>query len=100
MKISVTKNNVFLSDGVACRCSVSIYAGPWVKGVDPSTIKIRPKTVLAFPKEIKDAFEIENNSDLPIDYFEKDTIRLLPGHPLYDMAKAAVSQQSANGNLI
>ena len=95
MKISATKNNVFLSVGVAFRCSVSIYGGPWVAGVDPDTIKIRPKNVLNFPKEVADAFAIENNSDLAIDYFERDTIRLLPGHPLYDMAKTALAQQLA-----
>ena len=60
-------------------------------GVDASTIKIRPKKALSFPKEVADAFEVENNSDLRTDYFEKDCIRLLPGHPLYDMAKAAAN---------
>ena len=99
MKISGAKNRVALTVG-GVRCGVNIYAGPWVAGVDASTIKIRPKKALGFPKEVADAFEVENNSDLRADCFEKDCIRLLPGHPLYDMAKAAVSQQSANGNLI
>ena len=90
MKISGTKNRVALTVG-GVRCGVSIYAGPWVAGVDASTIKIRPKKALSFPKEVADAFEVENNSDLRTDYFEKDCIRLLPGHPLYDMAKAAAN---------
>jgi hypothetical protein len=38
-----------------------------------------------------DALSVENNSDIQSDYFERDCVRLLPGHPLYKMAKAAVA---------
>ena len=90
MKISGTKNRVALTvDGV--RCAVSVQAGPWVPGVNPSMIKIRPKKSLDFPKAVVDALEVENNSDIHADHFEKDCIRIFPGHPLYDMAKAAAN---------
>ena len=69
------------------RCGITISAGPWVEGVNPDTIKIRPKKY-SFTQEIAEAFAVENNSDSLTDYFEKDCIRLLPGHPLYDAAKA------------
>ena len=70
------------------RIGVTYSAGPWVPGVDPATIKIRPRKY-AFPAEMRECFAIENNSDLQVDYFEKDSIRLLPGHPLYAAVKAA-----------
>jgi hypothetical protein len=89
MKISGTKNRVTLTvNGV--RCGITVSAGPWVAGVDPNQIKIRPKKY-SFPKAIVDAMNVENNSDSITDYFEKDCIRLMPGHPLYDMAKASAN---------
>lgn len=65
------------------------YAGPggWVNGVDQTTIKIRPKKY-SFPREIAEAFAIENNSDSMTDYFEKDCIRITSAHPLYEQIKA------------
>ena len=90
MKISGTKNRVALTVG-GVRCAITVQPGPWVPGVDPSMIKVRPKKSLDFPKSVVDALEVENNSDIQTDYFERDCIRLLPGHPLYDMAKAAAN---------
>jgi hypothetical protein len=73
------------------RAGVTYATGPWV-GIDQATIKVRPKRY-SFPKEFFDAFAIENNSDMQTDYFEKDCIRLLPGHPYYEAVKlAAVAQ--------
>ncbi len=70
------------------RAGIRIDAGPWVDGVPADLIKIRCKKG-SFPAEFREAIKIENNSDMREDYFEKDCIRLMPGHPLYDQAKAA-----------
>ncbi len=89
MKISGTQNRATLAvNGV--RCGITVQAGPWVSGVNPDLIKIRPKKH-SFPSEVIDALSVENNSDSRSDYFERDCVRLLPGHPLYQMAKAAVA---------
>jgi hypothetical protein len=69
------------------RCGVTVSKGPWIAGVDPRTIKLRAKKGY-FPTEVKAAFSVENNSDILTDYFEGDSMRLLPGHPLYDLAAA------------
>lgn len=87
MKITGNSNRVTLSAN-GKRCGITVTTGPWVEGVNPDLIKIRPKK-WAFPAEIVEALAVENNSDSREDYFEKDAIRLLPGHPLYDQAKAA-----------
>lgn len=68
------------------KCRIFIHTGPWIDGINPDLIKIRPKDNL-FPIEIKSALAVENNSDIMTDYFESDCIRLLPGHSLYQMAK-------------
>ncbi len=70
------------------RAGVYYTVGPWITGVDPSTIKITPKQY-SFPAEFRSAFAIENNSDGMTDYFERDSIRITSTHPLYDQVLAA-----------
>ena len=84
MTIKLSKNLLTVNGK---RCGVHILGGPWVPGVNPDLIKIRPKRN-AFPAGFRDALKIENASDMMTDYFEADTIRLLPGHPLYPQARA------------
>jgi hypothetical protein len=69
------------------RASVSICADPWVDGVPRELIKLRSRKG-AFPAEFREAFKVESNSDIMTDYFEADTIRLMPNHPLYAKAKS------------
>lgn len=85
-KITISAKNITVNGK---RVRVSYATGPWVKGVDPATIKIRPWTGNFFPAEVREAFAIENNSDAMTDYFEGDSIRLLPGHPFYGAVKEA-----------
>jgi hypothetical protein len=70
------------------RAGVTYATGPWINGVDPTTIKIRPKKY-SFPREIAEAFVIENSSDGMTDYFEKDCIRITSAHSLYAQVKEA-----------
>lgn len=69
------------------RVGVTYSAGPWVPGVNPDLIKIRPRNGSSLAA-LREHFAIENNSDLREDYFEKDSIRVLPSHPLYATVKA------------
>lgn len=64
------------------RVSVSYVRGPWVEGIDPAMIKIRPKVGHDLSALIP-FFVVENNSDSREDYFEADSVRVLPTHPLY-----------------
>ena len=86
-KITGTKNISLTANGE--RCGIVICGGPWVEGVNPDLIKIRPKKDL-FPASFKSILQVENNSESMTDYFEADCIRLLPGHALYAAAKALV----------
>lgn len=89
MKISGNGNRVTLTIN-GKRTGVSVSAGPWIEGVNPDLIKLRCKRGV-FPNEIREGLTVENNSDMREDYFEADTVRLLPGHPLYDAAKLAAA---------
>jgi hypothetical protein len=72
------------------RAGVRIDAGPWAASVPAELIKIRSKAG-CFPAAFRNALQVENNSDSREDYFEADSIRLMPGHPLYETAKALAS---------
>jgi len=48
-----------------------------------------------FPAEIHEMFEVENNTDYNQDYFEKDRIRVHPGHDLFTAVLAAFEKQQA-----
>lgn len=87
MKITGNGKRALLISGNK-RCGITIHCGPWITGVNPDLIKIRPKRY-SFPVEFRAAMVIENNSDMMTDYFERDCVRLFPGHPLYQAAKDA-----------
>ena len=84
MAIKISKTTISV-DGK--RNGIRIDTGPWAEGVPAELIKIRCKRG-AFSQQIRAAFVVENNSDSREDYFEADSIRLMPGHPLYEAAKA------------
>ena len=84
--MTIKLNSKFLSVN-GKRAGITLTAGPWVAGVPADLIKMRPKRG-PFPAEFRAAFQVENNSDMREDYFEADCIRLMPGHPLYETAKA------------
>lgn len=89
MQIKKDKRGTFWLSAGGKRVSVNLMAGPWIEGIDPALIKVRPKA-LSFPAEIKAALEVSNSSDMMIDYFEKDNINLLPGHALHASALEAL----------
>jgi hypothetical protein len=71
------------------RIAVTYAAGPWIEGVDPTTIKVRPRGRATFGAEVRAALAVENNSDSREDYFEADCIRVTSAHPLYAAVRAA-----------
>jgi len=83
---NVKLSKTFISANGA-KAGIRIDCGPWVSTARQDMIKIRPKKSY-FPKEIREAVSVTNNSDMTTDYFEADSIVLLPGHPLYETAKA------------
>lgn len=80
MKISGHGNRMTLTiNGKRC--------GIWLSK-SPNWIKIYSKRY-RFPPEFRQVLAIENGTDCQIDYFESDSVRIFPGHPLYDAAQAA-----------
>jgi len=72
------------------RCSVRLSAGPWVNTVNPDQIKIRPVRG-KFPEGFAAALKVEDPSCLLTSWYAPEQVKLLPGHELYEKAKALTS---------
>jgi hypothetical protein len=48
-----------------------------------------------FSGEVRDAFAVENDSDIMTDYFEKDSFRVFPEHPLFQEVAAGFRKMLA-----
>lgn len=86
-------NGIKGSDGKLQRCSYSdgkLYHHP------EGTITIYAKHYRDFSAEVRQQFQVENNSDMQTDYFENDSIRVTPDHPLYGQVKAALAARNAH----
>lgn len=59
------------------------------------TITIYKRDHEAFSQGVRDAFKVDNDSDMQTDYFEKDRIRVTPEHPLYSQVRAALQAKRA-----
>jgi hypothetical protein len=62
--------------------TITIYAREYCYGTYPNRW-------VGFSQGIKDAFKVENDTDIMTDYHETDRIRVKPDHPLYGQVKAA-----------
>ena len=49
-----------------------------------------------FSKEVREAFTVQNDSDGMTDYFETDSIRVIPSHPMYSKVSEAVNDAKAH----
>lgn len=57
------------------------------------TLTIYARDYSPFSQEIKEAFKVENDSDIMTDYIVQDWIRVEPTHPLYKQVFAALQSQ-------
>lgn len=54
------------------------------------TITIYARDYGRFSKLVHECFSVKNDTDTMTDYFDKDTIRVIPSHPLYPAVKVAM----------
>lgn len=83
-------------DGKLQKCHYG--KGPWINQPE-DMIKIYKSDYLNFSKEVHEAFEVFNGSDLMTDYFEKDSIRVYVTHPLYQQVKEALAKQQTHRDI-
>jgi len=59
------------------------------------TISVYLRDYERLPRNIP-GLTVHNDSDMTTDYFETDTIRIIPGSQHYDAARAAMAQRDAH----
>lgn len=59
------------------------------------TITIYASDYSGFSRKVWACFAVQNDTDSQVDYFCKDTIRVIPQHPLYAAVKTAYDAQKA-----
>lgn len=84
-------NGIKANGGKLQRC---FYSEGALRHSPEGTITIYARDYSRFSAEVRAAFVVENNSDGMTDYFETDSIRVEPTHPLYDLVAAALRAQT------
>ena len=69
-------------------------------GYDSDTLTVYAREYAGFSAEIRGIFQVENDSDMMTDYFEKDRIRVTKGHPLYGQVLKSFEAQEARQNRV
>ena len=86
-------NGIKGSDGKLQSC---IYSDSPLLHSPAGTITIYARHYRPFSTEVREAFTVENDSDMMTDYFESDRIRVTPTHPLYFHVKAVLIAREAH----
>lgn len=80
-------NGIKASDG---KLQAAYFWDSELRNYPAGTITISAKNYSGFSAQVAEAFEIQNHTDSQTDYFEHDTIRVTPTHPLYSQVKASM----------
>ena len=95
----VTDPPVFFWNGIKDQRGAKLqgahYSMGTLKSYPEGTITIYARDYAGFSAKVHACFAVENDTDSQVDYFAKDTIRMIPQHPLYAAVKAACDQQAA-----
>lgn len=73
----------------------AVYSDGVLTNYPAGTITIYARGCSRFTKEIHEHFTVKNDSDSMSDYFEGDTIRVLPCHPLYKNILTAMNSKKS-----
>ena len=76
-------------------CSYSTGNFTERSGLPADAIRIYKREYRGFTAEIREAFEVKNDSDGMTDYFETDSLTVLPSHPLYSQVLEACKARDA-----
>lgn len=72
-----------IKDSAAAKLQKCHYSYGGLINAPLGTITIYAKEYNRFNASVREMFEVKNDTDSMTDYFENDTIRVEPTHPLY-----------------
>lgn len=62
------------------------------------TITIYARDYARFSDLVRSCFAVQNDTDIMVDYFDNDRIRVIPAHPLYPQVRAAMDACKAHSD--
>ena len=98
MTIKFFYNGLKINGGNLQRAHYSKGSYTAASGLPNNTItiyKLLANNDVSFAGDVRNMFDVENNSDSREDYFERDKIRVIPTHPLYAATLEAWNKQEA-----
>lgn len=87
-------NGIKANGGKLQRCH---YSDSQLINHPAGTLTIYARDYERFSAEVREHFQVQNDSDSMTDYFENDRIRVAPEHPLYAQVIDALNKQKAHG---
>jgi len=84
-----------IKDAKGAKLQKAHYSDGPLRSLPAGTITIYARDYGGFSDKVRDCFDVENDTDTQVDYFCKDTIRVIPAHPLHPAVKAALDAQKA-----
>ena len=84
-----------IKDGRGAKLQRAHYSMGQLINYRAGTITIYGRDYSGFSEKVRECFAVQNDTDTQVDYFDKDTIRVIPQHPLYAAVKAAFDAQQA-----
>lgn len=82
-------NGIKGSDAKLQKCSYSLTP---LRNYPENTITIYAKERTIFSEEIRKYFEVKNDTDSTVDYYDNDTIRVEPSHKMYQSVREAANK--------
>lgn len=71
------------------------YSTSTSAGYPEGTITVYARDYSRFSEKVRACFVVRNDTDIQTDYFDKDSLRVIPAHPLYPAVKAAADACTA-----
>lgn len=96
MTIKFFWNGIKEGNGKLVRC---FYSDGELRSFPPGTLTIYARDYGIdghFGPAMRSAFKVDNGTDTMTDYFETDTVRVVPSHPLYPEVLAALNARNAH----
>ena len=84
-----------IKDGKGEKLQRAHYSMGQLINFTAGTITIYGRDYTGFSRKVRECFAVQNDTDSQVDYFDKDSIRVIPQHPLYAAVKAAYDAQQA-----
>ena len=85
-----------LKDDKGARLQKAWFSSGELIGYPAGTITIYARDYSRFSQKVQACFRVQNDTDTMTDYFDSDRIRVIPSHPLYPAAQAAMRAQDVH----